>query len=265
MSSPEDRIIGLDNDNGMMSPDVMAELAGTTPEQPKIQPKVAKATVVQGAKVSETKTPPTNVNADADAKDETDLDILNKRIRDMEAAIQLLVTGRDNIKLRAATIERKPIDWQKMNERDVFDLSSPIDVVDHQMPDYMNVECTDSNFVLRWVNKIPRRLGPMKAMGFRFCEKEDIKGELNIAIEANANGQFQFDDVILMKIEKRIYYGMLRKNHQRALNLVDPKKAHQTAKDRVVADMRTTSDGSGEFDKRVAANQLSVYSPHFDL
>lgn len=266
MSSTDDRFLGLDqDDSGIHTQEDLAALIGDVnvaqakaEEKPKITPKVLAPKVENS--------PTDKVAAKQEKQEDTDdVKILNAKIRDMEAAIALLTAGRDNIKLRAAVAERKPVDWNKIVERDIFDLNCPIDIVDHQMPDYMNVEAVDSNFVLRWVQKMPRRLGPMKAMGYQFCVKEDIKGELNIAIEENVNGQFAFDDVILMKIEKRLYYGMLRKNHERAIKMVDPKAAHKTAKERVIADMRTSTDGAGEYDKRAAANQLDVYSPYFDI
>lgn len=205
--------------------------------------------------------------------------ILDNKIKDMEAAIKLLIAGRDGIKLKAAQAETKPLDWAKIQEKDVFDLDVPIEPIGEDLPDYMKVELKDSNFVARWVQKMSRRLGPMKAMGYVYVTADEIEGELNLAIEPDENGVFRHDDVILMKIEKRRYYGLLRKNHMRALAMTNPKSAHKTAQQRVISDMQTGNtttlpDGtgvarenvrSGDFNEYAGKNKLSVYAPGFEL
>jgi hypothetical protein len=165
----------------------------------------------------------------------------------------------------------KPIDWSKAKEADIFDMDVPIEVVGHELPDYMKVELKDSNFVPRWVQKMSRRLGPMKAKGYTFVKPEEIEGELNIAIEADENGVFRHDDVILMKIEKRTYYGMLRRNHMKALQMTDPKAAHKVAQDRIISDMQTAraedrpagtapdTTRPGDFERYAEKNKLEVY------
>lgn len=194
------------------------------------------------------------------AQEASELKILHVRLHEMDASLQLLLAGRDGVRLRAANIERKIVDWTKLKEQDIFDLSVPIEIVDHDMPDYMRVEPKDSNFVLRWVFKMGRRLGPMKAKGFQFAMPEDIEGDLNIAMEIDANGRIQFDDVILMKCEKRLYFGMLRKNHERAVRMVNPKLVHQEAKARVEGDMRSGTMHKDDPD----AGKLSVATGAFD-
>lgn len=227
-----------------------------TQEQPRLRPKTASKPQVEAA------TKPLEASQD-------ELKLLNSRIKDMENAIDLLKRGRDGIKLRAAEIERKPVDWNKIQERDIFDLDVNIDIIDHDMPDYMLVVPRDGNYVLRWVHKLPRRLGPMKVKGFQFCRVEDIEGELNIAMETDENGHIRFDDVILMKIKKSLYYGMLLANHRKALDMVDRKKAHQKERDRVIGDMRMAEStdmpgdktSAGDFDRYVGEKKLNVYIP----
>jgi hypothetical protein len=213
-----------------------------TDEKPRFKPKVPVAKAAS------------DVTTEAQAQaPQDDLSVLNARIKDMERAMELLKEGRDGIRLRAAAIERKPIDWNKIQEKDIFDLNVNIDTINHDMPDYMLIVPKDSNYVLRWVHKLPRRLGPMKAKGFQFARPEDIEGELNIALEVDENGQIRFDDVLLMKIEKRLYYGMLRANHKRAVEMVDQKKAHELAQERVLTDIRSGNTGT----KGVEAEQVS--------
>lgn len=259
MSKIEDQITEF-KDGDPKGKKLMDELIG---EPPTLKPKTAKAAIP----APEPSAPSTQ------APDEAA--ILRAKIADMEAAIKLLVQGRDNVKLKAAAMEKKPIEWSKLKESDVFDLDVPIDAIDQSTPDYMAVESADDNYVLRWVHKLPQRLGPMKGMGFQECTKEDIKGELNLSIEVNANGQFQFADVILMKIEKRLYYGMLRRNHERALKMVDARAVHKIARQRAMGDIRsgTTSEGvsspgsvdAGAFDRYVNEGKLNIYAPGIEI
>lgn len=229
------------------APPAPATEAAVEPELPKLKPKIATASATPKA---ETK---------AETQPEDELRILNAKIRDIENTMKLLQLGRDNVKLRAAAIERQPIDWTKVSEKDIFELDMPVELIDHTMPDYMNVEAKDSSMALRWVHKMPRRLGPVKAMGFQFAHKEDIEGELNVAIEENADGRLQSDDVILMIIPKRIYFGMLRKNHEKALSMVDSSKKHKIEKDRVMNDIRNVNPG--DFDRYASRKQLEVFIP----
>lgn len=247
----EDRIIGLDNDNVPDRSDMQAEVKA---EVPKFTPKVPK-------KSTESVVTSEDIHAE-------ELRLLKQQVTDATNAIKLLVAGRDNVKLVKTPVV---IDWTKMSEKDVFDMSVPIELVDHSMPDYMKVELKDSNFVPRWVHKMDRRLGPMKSKGFLFVTADEIQGELNIAISPNADGIFQHDDVFLMKIEKRKYFGMLRANHERALKMIDPRAAHKVAQDRVISDLSSApNDGKqpngrmdktapGDFGKYSGANKLEVY------
>lgn len=260
------RFIGLDQDLGIDRPEVQEP-------QSTFKPKIPKSVVT-----NEETTAKVNVKLDEalDTYKAEEKRILDNKIKDMEAAIKLLIAGRDGIKLKAAAAEQKPIDWNQMREQDVFDLSVPIEPVGAELPDYMKVELKDSNFVARWVQKMSRRLGPMKAKGYTYVTADEIEGELNLAIEPDENGVFRHDDVILMKIEKRRYYGMLRANHQRALAMTNPKAAHKTAMDRVMNDIKTgnTTDGvpaeqikSADFNQYLGGDKpkMNVYAPGFEL
>jgi len=265
--SDDARFIGLDQIDGISREPVPTPEFVTAEASPRFKPKVATPPATSSSSSS---------SSSGGGSGGEDLKILNQKLRDVEAAIALLSAGRDGIKLRAEVAKHEPTDWSKVSEKQIFDLSVPVDIVDHTMPDYMKVQAKNSNYVLRWVQKVPRRLGPMRAMGYQYCTKDDIEGELNIAIEPDENGVYRFDDVILMKIEKRIYYGMLRRNYMRALNMVDPKKAHITARDKVVSQMkesraegsidgRTDKTSKGDFDRYVDSNKLSVYAPGMEI
>lgn len=260
-----------DDDGGVRTPEELAELLGDAsiaqqePEKPKFQPKIPKPT-----------TEKLEVKAEVKAEDPyTEKELLDKRIKDLERGIEVLMASRDNIMLRSASMPKVPIDWAKMQEKDVFDPNINIDVIDHSMPDYMKVEPKDSTYVLRWVHKNGIRLGTMKASGFKFCALEDIVGELNIAIEVNADGRIQFNDVYLMMMEKSAYYGILRKNWLRSVAMTDPKKAHLFAKGRVEQELNSAKPdkdipndktSSGDYSRYQSDKQkMDVYAPGFEI
>lgn len=271
----DEHFINLDanDDGGVRSPEELAALLGDSSiiqdakqesEKPKFTPKIPKV----AAKIE---TEPVKQSLDPEAEQK----LLDKRIKDLERGIQVLMASKDNIMLRAASMPKVPIDWSKMSEKDVFDASIPMEIIDHSMPDYMKVEPKDPAYVLRWVHKLGRRVGPMKAKGFKFCTAADIEGEINIAIEVNADGRIQFDDVYLMMIDKATYYGMLRKNHLRAIAMTDPKKAHLFAKGRVEQELNNASkDSDIANDKTMSGDysryqsdkrKMDVYAPGYDI
>lgn len=259
-----DRFLGLDNDNGLNREEISVTQKPKKITFDKPKARVSENTV-EVAKNTSVDNDPTIVE-DYTAQEITETEILTNKIAQMEEAIRVLMRGRDGVKLTNQQVPKpKPVDWNKMTELQVFDLDVPIETFGHDLPDYMNVKLKDNNFSLRWVQKMPRRLGPMKAKGFTFVRKEDIEGELNIAIEEDENGVIRFDDVILMKIPKQQYFGMLRANHERALKMVDPKAAHKTAAARVINDMKSSEDGAGAYDKYAGAKKLAVFTPGYEI
>jgi hypothetical protein len=204
----------------------------------------------------------TNAPVADETKDEL---LLFQRIQELEKSLKAMEQQRVNlIPGPPPPVKRTALDYSKLDEKDIFNLDIPIEVIDHDMPDYVKVELKDTSYVARWVNKNPRRLGPMKARGWDFVKPEDLATKLKIDLNVDENNQFRFDDVILMKCEKARYFGMLRANHERALLQVNAKEAHKVAKTRVQNDLATTPDGAGTYQKYTNEGKLEVYAPGFD-
>jgi hypothetical protein len=234
--------------------------------EPLIKPKVA-ADVFIGAKIPD-ETPDVFIGGNApdavvgEAKDEL---LLFQRIQELEKSLAEMKLQKVNlVPGPPPPKKREPLDFNKLSEQDIFDLNIPIEVIDHDMPDYVKVELKDKSYVARWVNKNPRRLGPMKARGWDYVVPEDLATKLKIDLSVDENGQFRFDDVILMKCEKMRYFGMLRANHERALLQVNPKEHHKVEKARVQNDLSTTADGAGAYQKYTSEGKLEVYAPGHD-
>lgn len=197
-----------------------------------------------------------------------------QRLKALEDAIRVLKAGQNGVKMSNAPKKPAPIDFTKISEADVFDLEIPIEAIDHGTPEYLTVNLKDKNYVARWVHKAPRRLGPMKAVGWTFITKEDLEDSTVIEFAMDENGLYRYDDVIAMKCTKASYFGQLRKNHERTLAQSNPKALHKRAQSAVQAAMnlpeniglnektghRDTSR-AGDFDVYSKSNKLEVYEP----
>jgi hypothetical protein len=192
---------------------------------------------------------------------DSDQEVTVQRITALEQELKRLISGRDGVTVKAAPA--KPVDFEKLSEKDVFDLSIPIDVITHDLPDYVEVHLKDQNYVPRWVFKHSRRLGPMIAIGWTYVTEEDLAEKLKLEQPLDENGHFTLDDVVLMKCQKAKYFGQLRRNYLRTRAMVNPKEAHQIAAARVVADLK--SAGTNDYNKYASEGKLSVYAPGFDI
>lgn len=113
--------------------------------------------------------------------------------------------------------QAKEIDWSKVSESEVFDLSVAIPAIEHDLPDYMNVQLVDKNYVPRWTHKLPQNLGPKLAAGYQYVTKEDLDTRYPIPLLFDGEGHYCFADVVLLKIHKSRYYPALRRNHEKTM------------------------------------------------
>lgn len=109
----------------------------------------------------------------------------------------------------------KEIDWSKIQEKDIFDLSIPIPVVTQDLPQYMTVHLKDSSQVARWTHKFGPNIGPRLASGYRFMTKEDWDTRFPLPLSFDAEGHYSCGDVVALVVPKSIYYPALRRNYQK--------------------------------------------------
>ncbi len=109
----------------------------------------------------------------------------------------------------------KEIDWSKIQEKDIFDLSIPIPVVTQDLPQYMTVHLKDSSQVARWTHKFGPNIGPRLASGYRFMTKEDWDERFPLPLSFDAEGHYSCGDVVALVVPKSIYYPALRRNYQK--------------------------------------------------
>ena len=179
------------------------------------------------------------------------------RVSQLEAAVQALLLGTKRTSEPARVLE--PLDFARLDESAAYDLSIPIVAIDHGLPESMKVELEDPNYVPRWVHTHPKRLGPMKAVGFTIVTEQDLAKDLNLEIEVDENGAYRYSDVILMKIPKIKYFGALRRNHETAVRAVNTENAHQAGK-KMIEDYLEEKGGNA-YTEAHNQKRLNVYTP----
>jgi len=180
-----------------------------------------------------------------------------ERLANVEKMISQLLA--DTSKTVRIAMPTKELDYSKLDESAVYDLSIPIIAIEHGLPESMKVELQDPNYVARWVHVHPQRLGGMKAVGFTTVTREDLAVDLNLSIEPDENGAYRYVDTILMKISKAKYFGQLRRNHQNAVNAVRPDNAHAAGKQAIENYLQT--EGGADAARYMNDQKLSVYTP----
>jgi hypothetical protein len=181
----------------------------------------------------------------------------------IQSELKKLVQGQNGVRVGNKPEQPVELDWTKISENDVFDLNVPIEAIDHGVPDYLNVELNDKNYVARWVHKTPRRLGPMMAIGWTYVEKIDLDINCHLEVTIDENGHFRYDDVILMKLPKQKYFGQLRRNYERTVAQVSSAKLKTSVQKALLNSPAGGSNKKSAADY-MAQNQLKVYVPGQD-
>jgi len=223
-----------------LSEDKIDQLLGVLPEVPSAaQDTTPKAETIQTSNVAD--------NIDA-------------RIAQVERQLAELKKGRDGVRLAKAT--EKVLDWSKITEDDVYDLSIPIKAIEGGAPDVTQVKLLDPSYSIRYVSLHPRILGIRKANGFTYVVKADIDPATAVGLDLkeDENGQYRYHDVVLMKCPKEKYLGQLRRNHERAIASTQNATAHKKAKAQVEADY-VSSDESSSYIRYKNANKIDVFVP----
>lgn len=155
------------------------------------------------------------------------------------------------------------IDFSKLTMDDIYDMSIPIQAKAFGATDALKVELADNNYIARWVNKNPRRLGQFLAYGFTYVEEKDLARKLEVEVVADAQGHFVLDDVVLMRILKPKYFAALRAAHERAIRTVNSVQAANTAKDEAIKFM--SKQGGQEFTELAKAGKVEFYKPGIEI
>jgi hypothetical protein len=145
------------------------------------------------------------------------------------------------------------IDWTKISEKDIFDLSIPIPVVEQEIPEYLHVHLKDQNNIPRWIHTLRERLGPCLSSGYSYVKAEDIDERFPHPLGFDANGNYSYGDVVCLKISKARYFGAIKKNYLKTMAI------HGRAKSREKL-METVQDDE-HLGEAFKDQSIGVYTP----
>ena len=167
---------------------------------------------------------------------------------DPNAPVQ--VVAKDKVKIE--------VDFSKITEDQIFDIDG-IEARGFMNSDVLKVNLVDSNYVARWVNKNPKRLGSMIARGFTYVAESEISNSVDQAVSLDSSGHFAYDDVVLMKIPKSIYYPALKKAELDAKTVLGQVQNGSYGKTK--ADQFMQHEAGGEYGRAQQQKQISFYNP----
>lgn len=151
------------------------------------------------------------------AKIFTQMAELKKQIDDSAKA-------KKEVKALPEEVKEKPINWDEVSEKDVFDLSQNIPAVDQEAPQSEFIQLKDKSYIPRWVNVTPKRMGQAIQQGYTYITKEDLDPNWVHGLIQDTSGHYADFDVVAMKIHKARYYPRLRKNFEHNMSFMTKMK-----------------------------------------
>jgi hypothetical protein len=135
---------------------------------------------------------------------------------DLEEAVRQALA---NLHARAVEKARpKEPDWATVTEKDIMSISVNIPVIDHEAPDYMNLKLADPAYEVVWASRDQRRIGQLMATGYELLKPEHIHPDFSLPLRFTSEEQYEYMDVIAMRVHKRILYGKRKKALQVSFN-----------------------------------------------
>lgn len=128
---------------------------------------------------------------------------------DLEAKI-LEVLNKKKQEREKAAAPKEP-NWAELSEADAYRPDVYIPVIDHDVPDYMNMKLKDQEYVCVWANKDQRRLGALLAEGYELLKKEHVHPDFQVPLMWSSEGAYEYADTICMRVHKRIILSKRRK------------------------------------------------------
>ena len=128
---------------------------------------------------------------------------------DLEKAVSKLLAQRHKEAAEAAA--PKEPDWKNITEQQAMNPAVYIPVIEHDIPDYMNIKLKDTEYEPVWASRDQRRLGQLLATGYEFITPEMMAGDFKVPLLFDSENHYVYQDVIAMRVHKRILYGNRRR------------------------------------------------------
>jgi hypothetical protein len=128
---------------------------------------------------------------------------------ELEKQVKRVLGKIQNDRIAAAT--PKEPDWKNLKEQDAYDPRINIPVIDHEIPDYMNMKLKDTEYEVVWASTDQRRIGQLQAEGYEFLKPEHIADGFKVPLLFDSEERYTYQDVVCMRVHKRILYGKRRR------------------------------------------------------
>ncbi|HEY4799504.1 MAG TPA: hypothetical protein VII99_10550 [Bacteroidia bacterium] len=229
----------------MSDPNIKAQAAGLTPEQlhEQAQKKVDAQRQQASSRIPNDPAAMAGALATAGVSSETLEDIIKRVL--------------DNRKVEAVQqFSPKEPDYKALSEKDIFTPGVYIPVIEHDIPDYMNVILKDEEYVPIWVNRDQRQLGAKLAEGFEFLKREHLPEGYQAPLKFDSEGLYIYQDVVCMRVHKRIRFAKLRRFAEMSKNQLKPAQAQENAKGKL---MEQVILGDPALDQAFASGAYKFY------
>ncbi len=119
-----------------------------------------------------------------------------------------------------------------MTEQQAMNPATYIPVIEHDIPDYMNIKLKDTEYEPVWASRDQRRLGQLLAKGYEFITPEMMADNFKVPLLFDSERHYVYSDVIAMRVHKRILYGKRRKAAEISLKQLKNKNRIPKTKNR---------------------------------
>jgi hypothetical protein len=128
---------------------------------------------------------------------------------DLEKQVKAILAQRHKEAVIAAA--PKEPDWATLTEAQAMNAATYIPVIEHDIPDYMNIKLKDTEYIPVWASRDQRRLGQLLAEGYEFITEGMMAEGFKIPLLFNSDKQYVYQDVIAMRVHKRISFSKARR------------------------------------------------------
>jgi len=104
-------------------------------------------------------------------------------------------------------------DWATLDEVQATNLNLPfnVEVIEHEVPAYMDIRLKDPEYVAVWANRDQRRLGELFAQGYEILKSEHIDSDFKLPLRFDSENCYTYMDVIALRVHKRILFAKRRR------------------------------------------------------
>lgn len=163
-------------------------------------------------------------------------------VEDLEEAIRRVLAAQAKPK----STKRAEPDWASLSEEDAFKPGAYIPVIPHDIPEYLSMKLADTEYVCVWANRDQRRIGQLQAEGYEVLRPEHVARDFKTPLLFDSEKNYIYQDVIAMRVHKRIRFGKLRRIQEISQAQLKPLVAQARAREELEAKAIALDPALGE-------------------